>query len=198
MAIFMCLIMPIVGYHYFNFNNKLARTWRLYMRVSSEDYYSFMFPATIALIIGLKIPIFFARQIHQKEVLYMDSAKLYGGKMKWQGLIMVIIGIIASLLKSYSPGAISHIFFLLSYLMFVGVFYCLYSQFPNKKTILTVVFSILIIRSILGGMFGEMVFMGTMTVILVLLGKKIKFITKFSVLLAGISIILIIQVVKPL
>ncbi len=196
-SIFICLCMPIVGYHWFNNRNQLATLWNNYMRVTSEEYFSFMLPATVAMIIGLKLPIFFRKQTFKNHEQYMINAKNYLSGMKWQGLIMVIVGLIASLLEGYVPDVIGYILFLLKYLMFVGVFYCLYSTFPNKRTIMIFVFGLLIFRSIYGGMFGEMVYMGVMTVILVLLGNKTLFITKFSIMIAGVFCLLILQSVKP-
>jgi hypothetical protein len=197
-ALFICLVMPIVGYHHFTFYNRLARSWWIYMRVPSDTYYSFMFPAMIAMIVGFKIPFFYRKHVSVDQTMYMQNAKAYVGQTKWQGLILVAIGGISSLLKGMVPAALSHVLFLSSHLMFVGVFYCLYSQFPNKRTIMILVFGFLIVSSILGGMFGELVYMGTMTVILVLLGRKISFINKFSVMTFGLFLILIIQTVKPL
>jgi hypothetical protein len=197
-ALFICLVMPVVGYHYFNFDNRLARSWWLYMRVPSDEYYSFMFPAMLALVAGFKLPVFYRKQIPSDQTGYMARAKSYVGNTKWQGVILVAIGAVSSLLKGYVPGALSHVFFLFSHLMFVGVFYCLYSQFPNKRTIMVLVFGFLIVTSVLGGMFGELVYMGVMTLILVLLGRKINFFTKLSVIAVGLFVIMVIQTVKPL
>lgn len=196
-TVFICLVMPVVGYHYFNTNNFLAYLWGNYMRVSSDDYYSYMFPATVLMIIGLKLPIFFRKKTFPRHEQYMSNVKGYVGNMKWQGLIMVIIGLTASFLEGYVPGVLAYVFFLLRYLMFVGVFYCLYSDFPNKRTILIAVFGLLIMRSIYQGMFGEFVYMGIMTIILVILGKKVKFFTKLSIIVVGIFVILLIQSIKP-
>ncbi|HEY0678580.1 MAG TPA: hypothetical protein VGD17_09850, partial [Chitinophagaceae bacterium] len=187
----------IAGYHHFNDRNFLSSLWGNYMRVPSDEFFAFMFPATALMILGLKIPIFFRKSTFPDHVQYMVNVKEYVGDMKWQGLIMVLIGFLASLAENYVPGAIAYVFFLLRYLMFVGVFYCLYSNFPNKRMILIAVFGLLILRSIYGGMFGELVYMGVMTIILVVLGKKVKFFTKLSLMLVGIFVILVIQSIKP-
>jgi hypothetical protein len=77
------------------------------------------------------------------------------------------------------------------------VFYCFYSNIPYRILILGTVFAIMIFRSISGGMFGEMVFMGAMTVILIVLGKSMKFRSKLIVILMGIFGIILIQSIKP-
>jgi hypothetical protein len=195
-TIITCLLVPIAGYHHFNALNRFARTWVIYMRVSSDDYYSYMFPATLALIIGIKLPIFYKRSTFSEQIQYMVNVKEYLRKSRSQGLILVGIGVFASVVESYVPSVIAQVFFLLRYLMFVGVFYCFYSDLPNKKLILGLVFLVLLLRSISGGMFGEMVFMGAMTVILISLGNRQRFLTKFSIVLTGIAAILVLQSVK--
>jgi hypothetical protein len=196
-AIFLCLIMPIAGYHHFNSTNQLARSWTFHMRVPVDKYYAYMLPATLALIIGLKSNIFFRSSTYPVHEQYMLNVKSYLSDMKWQGFILILIGVVASFLQQYAPGGLGFIFFLLRYLMFVGVFYCIYSQFPNKKIILIFVFALLIYRSVSGGMFGELVFMGIMTTILLMLGTKFNYPTKLGVFVLGIFGIMLIQGIKP-
>lgn len=196
-TIFICLCMPIAGYHHFTNSNVFSSLWGNYMRVSSEEYYAYMFPASVLMIIGLKLPIFFRKKTFPDHELYMIRVKAYLANMKWQGLVMVIIGALSSFVEDYVPGALAYVFFLLRYLMFVGAFYCLYSDMPNKRLILVGVFAVLIMRSIYDGMFGELMYMGVMTIILVVLGKKTRFLTKLSLILLGIFIVLLIQSIKP-
>lgn len=196
-GIFSYLIMPIIGYHHFDKDNSLAYLWKRFMWVPSETYFSFMFPSVIALIIGLKLPIFFRGKVYKDQTLYMKAVYGYVGKMKWEGLILVVIGVTASLFQGFVPSSLGHVFFLLSYLLFIGVFYCLYSDFPMKKVVLWAAFSVLIIRSLMLGMFGELIFMVIMAMILLALGKKLAFWSKLSAFVLGIIFILIIQVVKP-
>jgi hypothetical protein len=156
-----------------------------------------MFPATVALIIGLKLPFFFRKTIYKDHVDYMRGVYKYVGKMKWEGLILLVIGIIASFFQKFVPSSLGHVFFLMSYLLFIGVFYCLYSDFPLKKFVLWAAFAILILRSIVQGMFGELIFMAIMAMILLVLGKGFSFMSKFSAFIFGLILILVIQVIKP-
>lgn len=196
-TIITCLLLPIAGYHYFNSTNLQSRVWLNFMRVPSDDYYSFMIPATLAMIAGMKLPVFYIKQTYKNQVQYMINVKAYLANSKWQGLIMVVIGLLCSVLKNYVPSSLSFVLFLFSYLMFVGIFYCLYSNIPFKRMILIFVFGVMIVRSISGGMFGEMVFMGALTVILLVLGNKINFTKKLVLLLIGLFGIIILQAVKP-
>jgi hypothetical protein len=197
LAIITCLILPLAGYHFFTYTNMQSRVWGTFMRVPSDEYYSFMFPATLALIAGMKLPIFYNKKIYADHERYMINVKAYLKGTKWQGFILVLIGLFASLFKNYVPSSLSFVFFLLNYLMYVGIFYCLYSDIPNKRIILVLVFCVLIVRSILGGMFGEMIFIGALTVILLALGRKISFSKKFAILLVGVFGIVVLQAIKP-
>lgn len=196
-TIITCLLLPIAGYHHFTSTNMQSGIWRNFMKVTSNEYYSFMFPATLAMMIGMKLPLFYRNQTFKNQEHYMTKVKAYLANTKMQGLIMIAIGLLASLIKSYVPVGLSFAFFLLSYLMFVGIFYCLYSNIPHKRFILILVFSILIVRSISAGMFGEMVFIGALTIILVALGSKINFSKKFIILVVGLFGIVLLQSVKP-
>ena len=196
-SIITCLLLPIAGYHYFTSMNMQSRVWANFMRVPSDYYYSFMFPAILAMTAGMKLPVFYRKHTYENHEQYIINVKKYLTNSKWQGLIMVAIGLFASFLKGYVPSVLSFVFFLLSYFMFVGIFYCLYSNIPYKRLILFIVFSTLFARSIFGGMFGELVFIGALTVILVVLGLKISFTKKLCILLAGIFGIILLQAVKP-
>jgi len=196
-SIITCLLLPIAGYHYFTSTNMQSKMWFNFMRVPSDEYYSFMFPATLSMMIGMKLPLFYRNQTFKNQEHYMVNVKAYLAGTKWQGLIMVAIGLSASLIKSHVPASLNFVLFLLSYLIFVGIFYCLYSNIPFKHLILVIVFSVLMVRSITGGMFGEMIFIGALTVILVALGSKINFSKKLFILMAGIFGIILIQAIKP-
>lgn len=196
-AIITCLIMPIAGYHYFNPANLQSKLWVKYMRVPSDEYYSYMFPAVIAMTLGMKLPVFYRRRTYRIQEQYMANMKAYLSDVRWQGLAMVVVGLLASTFRDKVPSSVSFILFLLSYLMFVGIFYCLYSNIPFKRVILLAVFGLMLIRSVTAGMFGEMVFMGSLTIILVMLGYRINFGKKLAVLLAGLFSIIVLQAVKP-
>jgi hypothetical protein len=196
-AIFICLIMPIAGYHYFNINNRLASLWVRYMRVSSNEYYSFMFPATIALYIGLKSRIFFRKSLQTDNAYYIKHAKLYLSDKPKHGVYLICVGIVSTILKPVVPGVLQHFFFLLSYLLFVGLFYCIYSDFKYKKTVLYAAFAFLIARSLVQGMFGELIFIAIMSVMLTLVGTNFSFFRKMVVISSGVMVVFFIQLIKP-
>ena len=149
------------------------------------------------MIIGLKLPLFYRKQIFDNHIQYLINVKAYLADKKYAGLVLMAIGLISSVLASQLPAAAGQVFFLLKYLLFVGAFYYLYSDMPNKKLILVLVFSVLIARAITGGMFGEMVYMFALTFILLMLGNKMSYINKLTFFAAGVFMMLVLQAVKP-
>src|SRR5690349_10426249 len=57
LAVFSCLVMPVIFYHVYTKEDYMARLWVKFMPISSDDYFSFALPAVIALGIGLRIPL---------------------------------------------------------------------------------------------------------------------------------------------
>ena len=197
MAIFICLVMPIMGYHYFNATNRLARTWTFHMRIPSNQFYSYMFPATIAMILGMKLPVFYRSKIFQNHEQYLINAKKYVSTMKYQGVILVMIGVFATVISKVVPSALATVTYLLRFTMFVGMFYCLYSNFAYKRLVLTLVFGLLAYQAVSAGMFGELVFMSLICLIQVMLGRKFSFSLKVSLAAVGLFLLIVLQAVKP-
>jgi hypothetical protein len=195
MAFLTCLIMPIVFYHYYTRDNPLALLWVKYMPISSDDYFSFAVPGVVALALGLKIPVR-KLKINRNPALYIENVKEYLSHKPQLGFYLVGIGLASGLLDFLASTGLKEIFFLMAHLVFVGVFYVIYS--PNKKKNLVVpgVVVLMIGESILTGMFGELVFILALSIILLVLGKKISFPKKLGFALFGIFLIILIQSVK--
>ena len=56
-TIFICLVIPSVGYDVYNFDNYLARIFYRYMLVPRDVYYGFMLPAVCAFSAAMCYPI---------------------------------------------------------------------------------------------------------------------------------------------
>ena len=193
-----CLIMPAIFYHVYTKDNPVALLWGKYMPISLDDYFSFAFPGIIALAIGLKLPLFgLAKSKAGKNPgLYLENVKAYLSRNTQMGIYLVVAGVIAGLLNVLVPAALKEVFFLMAHLVFVGVFYVMYSPNKKKKAIVTGAFVLMLGESVLTGMFGELIFISALSVILVLLGKQIPFWKKLSFALLGIFVIILIQSVK--
>jgi len=195
MAIFTWLVMPVIFYHFYTKQNHLAKIWVKYMAVESDEYFSFVIPGTIMLILGLRIPL---GNLTMKATpwLYMRNVKSFLADKSKLGLILVAIGACSGFLNRLVPESVAQIFYFLAHLTFVGVFYVIYSPNKQKKLIILLVIALMFGQAIITGMFGEMVFIIILSGILLMLGTKLTFGSKFLFFLLGLVFILLIQSVK--
>ena len=175
--------------------NHLARLWVKYMPVSSDEYFSFMIPAVIALAIGLRFPLS-KSSVNKNPRLYMDNVKRILSSKPTLGLTLIATGLISGFLDFLSPSSLKQVFYLMDHLTYVGVFYIIYSPSKHKNIIVPSVIVLMIAQALITGMFGELIFIMAISMILILLGKKISFQRKIIVALAGALFIIIIQSVK--
>jgi len=195
MAALTCLLMPVIFYHEYTKENYLARLWVKYMPVSSDDYFSFMIPAVIALAIGLRLPLFKSKVIKNPAV-YLENVKQILINKPFVGLTLIATGLVSGLLDFLSPASLKQVFYLADHLTYVGVFYVIYSPSKHKNIIVPSVIILMIAQSLITGMFGELIFLMACSLILILLGKKMPFQRKVIVAVAGMALIIIIQSVK--
>ncbi|MBS1596787.1 MAG: hypothetical protein JST75_01075 [Bacteroidetes bacterium] len=194
-ALFTCLLMPIIFYHFYTRDNRLARIWIKYMPIISDQYFSFATPAILAMVIGLRLPLG-KRKINKDPKMYLENVKKYLQTRGNLGLILIAIGVASSLLDFLSPSNLRYVFYLLDHLTYVGVFYVFYSHSKRKHLIVPGVILLMITQSIITGMFGELIFMLACSLVLILLGKKIRFERKLAYVIAGIFLIVVIQSIK--
>jgi hypothetical protein len=195
LAFITCLIVPVIFYHVYTRDNPLALLWDKYMPVSSDDYFSFALPGVILLIIGQKIPLG-KFKINKNPAIYMENVKVYLSQNPKLGLYLVAIGVISGMLRFLVPDAMKEVFFLMAHLVFVGVFYVIYSPSKNKKVIVAGVIALMVGECIVTGMFGELVFILACSLVLILLGKKVAYWKKLAFAFGGVFIIILIQSIK--
>jgi len=196
MAAMTCLVVTIIFYHVYPKENALARLWVKYMFVSSDEYFSFVTPAIAAMALGLRIRIGKQSSLNKNPKLYIDNMKKVLEKKSSLGLALIMVGLISGILDFLSPKSLQQVFYLLDHLTFVGVFYVLYSPNKYKRIITPLVIALMVGQSLATGMFGDMVFMLACTVVLILLGRNIKFYIKLVITVIGLYIVLLLQSVK--
>ncbi len=188
------LLVPVISYHVFNKYNKLALLWDTYMKVSSDQYFSFVLPGSILFILGLKLPINLNKRIHDGQFIYNAKTYLYNkGNVS---LILLAIGFIVTMVNPYLPHLLQGIFSFFAQLTFIGVFYALFSSFKYKKTVVSIAFLLLIFQCILTGMYGELVYWSLLIFVLVTIGYNISIFSKIGYLILGCFLILFIQSIK--
>jgi hypothetical protein len=195
MACLTCLLMPVIFYHVYTKDNALARIWIKYMSISSDDYFSFALPGTLALALGIKFPLIKLKYDHTPGA-YLANVRAYLTRHPNLGLYLVGIGLGAGMLAFLTPTGLHEVFFLMAHLIFVGVFYVIYSPNKRKRYIVPGVILLMFVESAATGMFGELVFILACSMILVMMGKVISFPRKLLFAVSGIFVIILIQSVK--
>jgi hypothetical protein len=165
------------------------------MFVPSDRYFSFVVPGTLMMIAGLRVPLA-KLKVRVEPKRYLENAQRELLNKPGVGLILIAIGLVSSILDFLSPASLKEVFYLLNHLVYVGVFYVLYSPNKYRRVILLSVFALTIAQAMIKGMFGELIFITALSLILILLGKRISFWRKLSISILGIFFIILLQSVK--
>ena len=195
LALFQCMLMPAVIYHIYN-NDALVIALNYNMGVSSQFYYGFMFPAIVAMIIGMKLPPLFQLSYQRKFLIAIDTVKRYLVGKGNLGVLLVSIGVVTTIMKSFIGGQLQYIAYLFSLLLYVGVLYTFFSDHKQRMLYLVGGFVIIFAQAIAQGMFGELVYVFLLAVLLMMLGKKLSTSLKFTLAIIGFIAVILLQSIK--
>ncbi len=194
-ALLQCLMMPIIVYHVYN-DDPLVIALKYDMSVTADRYYGFIFPAILALIAGIKLPGLLQRSYQDRIYQTIERAKAHLQGKGNIGLLFIIVGFIAGFLTIFVPGDLGYVVYLFEKLLYVGVLYIYFSDYKSKKLYLGIAFFAIFAKSLVTGMFGELVYITVLGSLLVLLGKRIGNFLKYSIAILGIIFVFIVQSVK--
>jgi len=165
-----------------------------YMSVSEEQYMSYVFPGTLALVVGLYLPFSKERIVGDTQ---FDDVKRFLVDNPYLGYWLVGAGILFGMASNYMPTSLSFLFFLLSNMQFVGVFLILFSSESTYKWLIFAgVLGSMALSSVLQGMFHELIMWLLFTFIILAFVIKIKMWLKLSIFTIGIVLLLFIQSIK--
>lgn len=188
------LITPLFFYHFYNENNELAVLWVKSMPISSDIYYSFVFPGVVSLWLGLKLKSSNAFQSNFKLSIFKQKFEQHN--FKKIAIVLISLSIFASAIRPFAPSSLIYILFLFVKLIFVGLSYLYFSEYKPNLKYLALGFALMLFTSIQQGMFGEMVFMLLIGAIIFTTSYNIKLRVKILVVLVGLFFILLIQSIK--
>jgi hypothetical protein len=195
LAALTCMLMPVIFYHIYPKENFLAHLWDKYMPISSDEYFSYVDPAIVALAIGLRIPLG-RLDVNKTPLAYINNVKKLLETKPTLGLSLIATGVISGALDFLAPETLKQVFYFLAHLTYVGVFYVIYSPIKYKRIIVPSVIVLMVGQTLVTGMFGDFIYILACSLILILLGTSFQFYKKFLVALVGIFFILVIQSVK--
>jgi len=165
LAILQWLVGPLVYYSDLNPGQVLEIT---IMQVDSEEYFSYAWPGTLCLVIGLGIV---------KLKANIDSILLIGTKNSNWMINFIIVGIISSLILPIVPLSLNFIFRVISYLGFVGLFALISKRNKNKKEKNWILISSLLVifNSFQQTMFGELIYFSLLTLLMLFYQRRTSF-----------------------
>lgn len=182
-------------YEVFNKHNDLASLWDTYMRLPANEYFLFVIPGTIGLILGLRFPL--QRLPIPNHQILVERTKAYLENKSYIGIIMCLIGTSVFFIVPFVPSLFRNILYLFSQLIYVGLFYVLFSKKTKYKALtLTAVLVLTLVNTVMTGMYGGIVLWGMLFVIMYFMQNPSTFLKKILVFGSGILLILLIQSIK--
>lgn len=189
------LLVPLITYSMFGKHNKLAVLWQTYMTIDKQEYFRLALPGTLALIAGLWVPFWIKIPIQDGQLIL--NVKKYLANKSYIGILLIFIGILAIPFVTWAPPSVSAIFYFGSQLTYIGVIYLLHSNLQLKSMAIAFILILMLVQSILTGMYGELVYWSVMGVILLVMNKASLTLTRKLILLgSGIIVLFLIQSIK--
>ena len=199
-SVFICLVMPLVGYTYFTKANALARLWVRYMPIPEEQYFGFALPAITGFALVLCWPLSNTGYSDYGPLLQktLDAAKKVVQHKTRFGVALLGIGMVAFEGTNYLPGALRFAFLLFFFAGFAGFLYVYYSsKFRYRKAVIFIFLAFILIATLNSGMFTIVAYMGLTLFSFFFLGRKTRLWRKLSIFLLGAFVLVVLQMVKP-
>ena len=199
-TIFICLVMPSVGYSVYNIDNYLARIFYRFMLVPQDRYFGFTLPAVCAFSVSMCYPVTKNNAILDEGDSFKKLLQRVRNELRTQistGIIIVVSGVLSFFLIGEVPDVLKFVVTLLFFSSFAGILYIYYSPSFPLKNILLVLFSLFILGlTIQSGVFTVVVYMGITLFSYLFLGRKYALWKKFIVFVVGCFFLFITQNVK--
>jgi hypothetical protein len=199
-TVFMCLLMPVLGYQFYSADNYLARIFGKFMQVPAATYFAFALPAITAFVTALCWPVKIHGMMVDEGLYFRDRIDEIRKQLKADfkpGFYLLGIGIFFSMLAGFIPGELNFIAILFYFSSFAGILYIYFApQFPFKKIILWLFALFTIQGAINTGMFTVVAYMGLTIISFFFLNKKLSALKKVMFLCSALVFLVVLQNVK--
>jgi len=196
MATVMIGIMPIFGYKIYTEYEPIAFLWKWYMEVPYQQYYAFVNPCLLLMIVTNKL--LASKYNNVNSLKLMISEIRVHPKTNYQvGLLLIFIGIMSLLLNGHA-GPLNYVVYLCQFLTVVGSLYIFNSGSKSRIFIFYSTFGFFFIKSVSGGMFNELIMISISVSALILLNKKVSIYIKYTAVVVAFCSVILLQAVKPI
>lgn len=194
--VFTCLVMPVVGYKYYNYENPMAKLFRRFMQVPEQDYFGYALPALILFSFILSFPLSSRKYEDSGEFLFqhIDSIKAYLKKNPNVGATIMVVGAAELLFGGIFPGSLRFFFDIFFFSSFAGLLMVYLGNNKTYKTFLIPAFALLLLVKALGSsMFTVIAYMSIAMASFFLIGNKTGIIKKIVFFIVGCFFMLVLQ-----
>lgn len=168
-----------------------AVTYKYFMRVDAQRYFSFVIPAVVAFIATMA---FFAPKIdiasYQK---FIQSRRSISPNAI---AIIFALGIISIFIGPFVPNALKFIVFLMIQLQFVAVIYLFVLRKKNRWLGLFIVFGIALGLSTSSGLFHDLILWSALILSFICLDLRLSLFKKLIIMIFGIFLLIQVQAIK--
>jgi hypothetical protein len=162
------------------------------MQVPEDYYFSFIIPGVILYYVGLSVPLLGVSNL--PKLVLSDVGKVASNKYK-AAYYLIGVGFLSSFVQGIAPGSLFFFLYLLSQLKYVGCFY-LYFSGKKNNSMLYIVFGTLALDAVLAALFHDLILWGMFFLFIYSMKNKVGLTKKYSALLGGLFLLLILQSVK--
>ncbi len=168
------------------------------MEVPFSSYFNYAFPATIAYLTGISMPLWRGQKFDQETKNVLDNLTIrYEKRHRW-GIALIIIGLPFWMFQTIISDEFKYLFYLLAHLLMVGICLLLFTAYKWKYFWVLGGIGLLVVTTLLNGMIGSVVFW------LVIIGviyssrnpKRIPLVVKIVGLLVGLWVLAALQAAK--
>ena len=196
-AAFTCLLMPLVGYEFYNEVSTLI-LWVRIMPIPAEQYFFFNIPAVVAMGWGF----FLFRDLSSDD---RPEIKRIISHLRFDVLairppvilLLTTFALVAYFISSLLPESLKQLNTFLYYSLFACGFYIFfYKNFPWKWYFIVGLVGFILLDAFNSGMFTIIAYMSGLILILAIADKRIELYKKLGMLFAGLLLLSFIQLFK--
>jgi len=196
-AAFSCLLMPLVGYKFYDEVTTLI-LWVRKMPIPPEEYFAFNIPAVICM--GWGFFFYRNRSSDDRPVIKNIIQQLKRDVVTIRPpviLVLAVASLVAYSITNFLPESIQQLNTFLYYSLYAGAFYIyFYKNYPWKWYFLAGIIGFILLDAFNSGMFTIIAYMSGLILILVVADKKVHLYKKISLLVVGLVALSFIQLFK--
>ncbi|HUQ66877.1 MAG TPA: hypothetical protein VM101_12015 [Flavitalea sp.] len=196
-ATFSCLLMPLIGYKFYNEDTTLI-LWVRKMPIRPEEYFAFNIPAVIMMAFGF----FIYRELSSDDrpVLRNIVSRLKMDLLLIRPMVILTLlfcSLLAYAITDFLPQTVQQVSTFLYFSLYASAFYIFYyKNFPWKWYFMAGFAGFILLDAFNTGMFTIVAYMSGLILILIVADKKIHIYKKVGLFVLGLGALAFIQLFK--